>query len=413
MTILQAGTLVLLLVVVVALIRFNKDALSSSKVLFFFMIVSYAGALLKPTVALVYYAIIIVATLCLVAGYIERGKERNVFSESVPVRGIAIKCWLVATPAFLATAYVVAVGGGISGYFDTLDERLIRFEGQGFLMIMVKAAPSIQTAYFALLFTTHRVSKVQWTVFGVFTILASLAAVVSGSRNTLLVMFLVMAICASFRQRGGVSIKAGAVGVVIGLSLLIILEDVRNRASDLTRGFDDSPLIAVADSKSLRYGVIPLEMIERTEYSPLLYGRTFVASITNFVPRTVWPGKPDGAGEEYTKYYFGTLWAGSSRDSPGIFAESVMNFGRAGGVVVAFAILFFSFAGLARAYSALREQKRYSPALVLLYAYGVIFAGNLPFAEFATAVMNFVTRGLLAAGVAWVFSFRYSIGPRH
>ncbi|HEX4854375.1 hypothetical protein [Arenimonas sp.] len=397
-----------MLLVGVALVRLNKDALSSSKVLFLFVVVAYAGALLKPSIPVVYFAINALATLCLTSAYIERGKEQLSGQSAVAARSVAIKCWVGSVPAFVATAYLVSSSGGLSGFFETLDQRLLRFEGQGLLLVLVKSAPSIQTAYFALLLTRDKITRLQWIVFAVFTAFAAIAAVVSGSRNTLLVMFLVMAICWSLRSRGGVSLKLGAVGVIVGVLLLVSLEDVRNRAGELARGSSSISELSFADSKSLRYGVIPLEMIDRTEYAPILYGRTFVAAATNFVPRSVWPDKPDGGGEEYTNYYFGTLWAGASRDSPGIFAESVMNFGRAGGFVFAITLLITSYVALAHAYSSLRSGRPYVPAMALVYAYGVVFVGNLPFAEFATAVMNFVTRGLLAAFVAWIFATRFT-----
>ncbi|UOU96710.1 oligosaccharide repeat unit polymerase [Chryseobacterium daecheongense] len=73
---------------------------------------------------------------------------------------------------------------------------------------------------------------------------------------------------------------------------------------------------------------------------PLLYGKTYVAGVSNFIPRKLWPGKPLGAGPILKNYIYPGSYIvgreGNSSLTTGFFTESLMNFGILG-------MLFFSF----------------------------------------------------------------------
>src|SRR5690606_38045803 len=74
--------------------------------------------------------------------------------------------------------------------------------------------------------------------------------------------------------------------------------------------------------------------------SPLLYGKTYIAGVSNFIPRKLWPGKPLGAGPILKNYIYPGSYIvgreGNSSLTTGFFTESLMNFGILG-------MLFFSF----------------------------------------------------------------------
>ncbi len=74
-------------------------------------------------------------------------------------------------------------------------------------------------------------------------------------------------------------------------------------------------------------GLIPLQIIFSEEYRDYRYGETLVTPITNFVPRKIWPDKPESGGVVLTKFAEGRAYTGTSHYSTGMLAESIVNFG--------------------------------------------------------------------------------------
>ena len=76
-----------------------------------------------------------------------------------------------------------------------------------------------------------------------------------------------------------------------------------------------------------------------------LWGQTYVAGFTNFVPRSVWPKKPLGAGPKLKNFiYPGSYVIGGKKNSSlttGFFTELQMNYGIVGIIVFPIAIAIF------------------------------------------------------------------------
>src|SRR5205823_14738437 len=66
-----------------------------------------------------------------------------------------------------------------------------------------------------------------------------------------------------------------------------------------------------------KYGLVPLEVVLNADVLNLHYGSTFLAAVTNLIPRPLWPDKPDSAGLVITKDYLGNRWLGASNLNAG------------------------------------------------------------------------------------------------
>jgi oligosaccharide repeat unit polymerase len=66
----------------------------------------------------------------------------------------------------------------------------------------------------------------------------------------------------------------------------------------------------------------------------------FAGSIGNLVPRSVWPGKPNGSATQFSERYFPDKWAQGTGVPPSISAEMLHSFGLIGGLVALFVFGF-------------------------------------------------------------------------
>ena len=94
------------------------------------------------------------------------------------------------------------------------------------------------------------------------------------------------------------------------------------------------------DVQLTKYGLIPLKYLyEDKKYTDLKYGETFLTVVTNFIPRKLWPSKPDTGGLVLTKYYAKPGYSDYSNFSTGLVGESIINFGYNLGIIYSF--IFF------------------------------------------------------------------------
>ena len=111
---------------------------------------------------------------------------------------------------------------------------------------------------------------------------------------------------------------------------------------------DEDLLESLKERSTSIYGIIPLNIIYSSEFNNFQYGLTYLTSVSNFIPKFIWPGKPASSGIILTKFYWGANYEGSTNFSTGIVAEGVMNYGYALGPFIGF------FLGLILAYNILK-----------------------------------------------------------
>ena len=101
-----------------------------------------------------------------------------------------------------------------------------------------------------------------------------------------------------------------------------------------------------ADSVFFRFEPNPVSKQEYTKafarvQGHLQYGNTFLSAITIFVPRAIFPDKLKTGGEVLTQYSQGSAYTGTVNYSPGLFVESILNFGYFFGPVFFLIVLLF------------------------------------------------------------------------
>ena len=72
----------------------------------------------------------------------------------------------------------------------------------------------------------------------------------------------------------------------------------------------------------------------------LSYGMTYLTAITNLVPRSIWPSKPDPGGVVFTRDYTNGMYDEFNQYSTGLFPEAIINFGMIGGFIFGSLLLF-------------------------------------------------------------------------
>lgn len=119
------------------------------------------------------------------------------------------------------------------------------------------------------------------------------------------------------------------------------------------------------------------------------YGNTYLAAVTNFVPRSIWPSKPTGAGpilknEIYPGSYV-VGQAGNSSLTTGLYTEVIINFGFLASI---FAILFIA-GFVSSIYTLLASKAKGIGYLILIFTI-VVFSSQFLYAEFLGFLVRYI-----------------------
>jgi hypothetical protein len=143
-----------------------------------------------------------------------------------------------------------------------------------------------------------------------------------------------------------------------------------------------------------QYGLVPLELVLASDHEPRLhYGLTFLTALTNLVPRSIWPEKPDTGGVVLTKIYTGDAWQGGTNLSTGILTEGMLNFGIALGLLFGIVSLLAALVLVEYWYVRLLRQRMNAiggKGMVQLVIYIVVMRSviGLLFAEFTNTAVG-------------------------
>src|SRR5205823_55181 len=186
--------------------------------------------------------------------------------------------------------------------------------------------------------------------------------------------------------RSSISIRrAGACLIVllVATSLIGVFRIGQRGVDPLSRELNEFERESI--TAHFKYGLVPLEVVLDADSLNLHYGSTFLAAVTNLIPRPLWPEKPDSAGLVITKDYLGNRWLGASNLNAGLLAESVMNFGFTFGLIFSFAGVACAMMFLVRRYtyvlSYLRRAERSLQSVFYLVRY----------LQFAVAITGLIT----------------------
>lgn len=282
---------------------------------------------------------------------------------------------------------LVKFGG--SNYEDYMVNRTVERSGMGYI-IMPSAWLAITLA--AALFSAVVHPKLRWRLIVTIPFLCSFiyAQLVLGSKSRGLIVLayaglawgFFWALKSKFPLRVVVSIPALVVFVsIIGL-FFGDLREATTRQASLT-DIETRVAVSAVFSKFNAFGAIEntVWLVENLRFDNLIGGRSFAAVFVGAVPRTIWPDKPVGGGPEMRNlvhpgsYDLNNGFQLSSY-SPGIIAESYMNFGYLGFVVIA-PLFGFAFAMLARFLKKVNTPLLLVIYIILLYRITYMLTGEV------------------------------------
>jgi len=323
--------------------------------------------------------------------------------------------WLLSIPALLAQVWMIQLFGGIEGYINVLAMRVVEFRGLGWLTSIIKTFSVINLVYFSYLVTRSRRKRRDVAIYMLHFGLFLFMGLLTGSRGSLLVNpVLMLLIYHHSVQR--ISLRWLSAFALSAVLLASVLELARQGVSFGEGGLVTGLSAERQDDRKMsfrwaQYGTIPLNLVLDENNASKQYGFTYLTVITNFVPRVIWPTKPDTGGIVLTKEYTDNAWGGSSNLSTGIFPEAIINFGQPLGVIVGTLQFCALVGGLLLYYVRFRRRKlvnnRYQFVYSVRFAYISWAAMALIVGEFTNTMITLLIQ-LITVSVIGIFLHLFS-----
>jgi hypothetical protein len=181
--------------------------------------------------------------------------------------------------------------------------------------------------------------------------------------------------------------------MVLAVSFLGFVRSVYKPAADTKVDFESKE--SYFNWKGFEYGLIGIEAVFERGAHNIHFGKTYLSVFSNFVPRKIWPDKPDTGGAIFTAEYMDDQWGGSSVATPGILGEGMINFGATAGILFGyFAIISLNF-GVIRVYARVKYSNKYNFSRmmtgihVLIYIIILKYVNGLMVGEFTMTTMYF------------------------
>lgn len=332
-------------------------------------------------------------------------------SQPPPLTGLrfaTVLVWVFTIPAIISKIYLIGSLDGIVNFVNTLNDRANVWRGAGPFLVMVKSIMVIQIIYFVIGVIWRVKNAFWWMIFCAHLAVTLTIALLTGSRSTILMNFVIMFVFSHYFLKRQTAIKT-AVIAVLAISaaggLAIARQTVKLGAGDhLT-----SPHVVIrkssyaashaASTKMFKYGLIPLDFIFSSEPQNLQYGLSILTPLTNIVPRKLWPNKFDTASMAMNKEYIEDRGAGPYQYPTGIIGFGVMNFGWGVGIAFGLALFWFLMTTVVNFYNRIFTEP-IKPSLengliALTLIYSSLSVTNLMVGEFANIIVNFSLTQLL------------------
>ena len=395
MTALLAFSLAVLMIF--SLIR-QKDIFSPSKFYLLFLTIYFLDVFISDQISYVYLVYSVYLLLGYIFVFIDKG---NAISQGSPPPTFELKegrvlltIWLLTLVPVLAQLYLIFHFGGLIGYLFSIKTRVLDWHGLGVFLIFKQVTPVVNIIFLVLGIHFKVKSSRWWTLYVIHILLVVLLGALSGSRGATLFGLVNILIARNYFV-ARVSLKSVFSSIAILLIVAAALGGMRNyQVSE--EGFSATELIEkvnFSEVKIFRYGIIPLDMLfEKSDYDDYKYGTTFLSAITIFIPRSIFPDKFKTGGEVLTQFSHGEDYTGTVNYSPGLFVESILNFGYVFGsmfflIVISSSMVFSIY--MRRKFLYLRAIG--SVSSIKYFYYYITFAmipGTFLFAEWTKVIMS-------------------------
>lgn len=306
--------------------------------------------------------------------------------------------WLATVIPVSAMAWLVIHMGGLTGYRLALAARAAKFEGQGWLHSAAITIGPLNCCYLAMVLCCGKRPN-RHLPYALNFLLASTVLAATGARVNL-IEFLIVVL--GVRHYIGKRLRpATLIGLALVCSMALVSISVFRMNQ---RGMDFSTPLTRYESHAatgfFNYGPESTSIIlNATSLSPK-YGSTYLAVITNIIPRAWWRDKPDQGGKMFTLELLGDPNRGASNINPTYLAEGMFNFGIIWGALFAVITLSLAMAAVVRRYIVLTMYstgKPASPLSVAMYMYIAICVSEATFGDFSTVFGKL----MLVSAVVW------------
>lgn len=259
---------------------------------------------------------------------------------------IWLKLWILTLIPVIAQVVMINKMGGIEGYVVSMLLRVKQWEGLGIYIVLIRSILVINLIYFILIVKVDQVSTKEKILFFLNLLIFVTLALLTSSRSTLFVNFFLMFIIYFYYVKSIKLIKFFILSISI-VVMVLILGVARNGYSfkdgQFSTGLSNKDDSQILEAANFNYGLFPLVKVTESKEITYYYGKTYLSAITNLIPRSIWPEKPDTGGVRFTKDYH-DVHNGYSNYSTGIIVEGIMNFGFFLGAIISFFILLFIYA---------------------------------------------------------------------
>ncbi len=322
----------------------NPDTFSPAKFYLAFYLLFHIGVLFTPvrdgTVFLIGVPMLIGIALVIIEAV--RGQfaaqipsARRLHRKRAPDLDytVPIVIWVLSVPAVFAQLYMLTQLGGLEGYIESINSRVRDWSGYGWARTLINTVSPLNVAFFALGVSRPR-SWAWWALFTAHLMTVLGVGFLSGSRSAMLNVFVLLFVAYHYLYRPiSMPLAAGMATTLVGMASLLGV--VRNGLSftdgELTTGLSNTT--QSFSLNSFTYGVEPLDLIVGMNTLSLAGGSTFLSLVTNAIPRSIYPEKPDTGGVFFTKEYAGDAWEGLSNLTPTFLGEWIINFGYFSGIL--------------------------------------------------------------------------------
>lgn len=336
----------------------NRDLFSPAKFYFIALITYFFDIFLNPQIDEVYYAYLTYLLFGFILIFLEskmlvnfnstlekfRKREKPILNN--PIKIFSTFFLLSAIP-IVAQLYLISLMGGIEFYIISMKLRVEAWMGLGHIIIFRDLMPIINLLFFIVVICFNfKFKKATIILYLVHLLLTLGIGLLSGSRSGVLNTFLLNLMVFHYlvKQLRPSFLIPFFIFFLIGASFLGAVRDQLqiDEDSGVKLISDDSELSeTLGNTSTFVYGIIPLNIIYEERFTNYQYGLTYLTTLTNYIPRSIWPNKPDTGGVIITKFRKKGDYEGTTNYSPGLIAEGILNFGYYLGPVIAFFLLFF------------------------------------------------------------------------
>lgn len=374
-------------------ISINKDVFSPSKWFLAYFAFYFSDIYISEYSIEMHFLVILIVFSIFIGVFLDRSSVKYPVEFLQDKKKTTLKVhflfYLMLLVPVLAQIYIIYVFGGLSSYVGIIKMRVLEFRGLGPILTLIKLYSPIMLVYFGFLLSSES-NKKDWVLF--FIALSGMIFLnsMSGARGTLLTPILGMIVIYHFLRK---NINIGflliaAIALVLSAATLEVLRNQISSENNEIKLFSENES-SRASFEFSTYGLISSKLILENPIEDYEYGATYLTILTNFIPRSIWPDKPDTGGVVLTNRYMSGVWNGASNFATGVAAEAMLNFGEMGLILVPLQILLI-FVIMIKVYSKIYKNKNnliFNVKSVILYMMIASGLVNLMTGEFTNVMM--------------------------